>query len=526
MKKPYKYSALFLVVTLLFLTLKGCDEPVTATAIKAVANNVVVIGELSDVEPINYTIAQHPFMSAQGVNGMHGDSFSSDVHPAAGPIGNNSQITSRDGSRSPGGQCATMAFDREGRIISLCTGLFGFRLHLLSPRSLELLAEYELPTRPSTFESMKYQDMSYVMGDSSGAYFYLDNQDRVVLADSRQTIRRIGHRQTTTGQWEFYDVDAWDLSEQIPHDCVLPTNIFPSGECDPITAVMPDYKGFIWWVTRQGRLGTLDVSKSDPNKAVKMMRLQGEEIQNGFSVSQDGIYLVSDHALYAMTTDANGEPKVVWRESYDRGSKRKVGSINQGSGSTPTILGDRYITITDNADDKINLLVFLRQKNHIGERLICQVPLFTSEHSATDNSMIGINRSIIVENNAGYSHARAQTDWTNVGGGIVRVDIREDSSGCDVIWQSKEHSPSVVAKMSAGNGLAYFYGFETQTNGNNAWFVKALDFRTGETRIKFKVGDGQDVDNNWSPLTIAPDGTIYIGVLKGLIALWDEPIKL
>ncbi|TXS12925.1 hypothetical protein EAO71_36045, partial [Streptomyces sp. ms191] len=44
--------------------------------------------------------------------------------------------------------------------------------------------------------------------------------------------------------------------EKVPHDCVSWTNLFPSGVCDPVTSVMPDWDGRIWWVTRLGRVGT------------------------------------------------------------------------------------------------------------------------------------------------------------------------------------------------------------------------------------------------------------------------------
>ena len=73
------------------------------------------------------------------------------------------------------------------------------------------------------------------------------------------------------------------------------------------------------------------------------------------------MYIVSDHKMYAMLADPQGMPQVLWEESYDRGSGRKVGTINQGSGTTPTLIGDEYLTITDNADGRINLLVYRRK---------------------------------------------------------------------------------------------------------------------------------------------------------------------
>ena len=149
------------------------------------------------------------------------------------------------------------------------------------------------------------------------------------------------------------------------------------------------------------------------------------------------------------------------------------------------------------------------------------MPLFDDNHSVTDNSMIAFNRSILLENNAGYTSATVQQDWHNAGGGIVRVDIQQDDSGCDLIWHSDERSTSVVPKFSAQNGLAYFYTFEQQSDGQIAWYLTALDYETGKTQFKQLAGYGSNYDNNWAPLTLAPDGTAYVGTKAGLIAIWD-----
>ena len=310
-----------------------------------------------------------------------------------------------------------------------------------------------------------------------------------------------------------------DLSTLVPHDCVSPTNRRPKGECDPITAVMPDFDGRIWWVTRRGRVGTLDTETG----AVEALQLNGEEIQNGFSVARDGVYIVSDHAMYRFEADGEGRPQIGWREAYDRGTSRRTGTINQGSGTTPTLLGDHYVTITDNADGRMNLLVYRRDPEFAGEREICRVPLFDEGHSVTDNSMIGIGRTILLENNAGYTHSRAQQDWENAGGGITRVDIRADESGCDVVWESPERSTSVVPKLSLGSGLAYFYTFMPLDNGENAWYLTALDFDTGDTVFKILTGAGREFDNNWAPLTLGPDGTAYVGTAVGIVSIRDNP---
>ena len=508
------------IAALVLLFMLWNREPAMPEPIEDVLHNApTFVGAPAEPKPMSMDVEPHPFMAPQGFNSMHADGWSSDVHPGTGPLGINPQTASRQGSRMPGGQCATLTFDRDGRLVALCTAASGFRIYLMAPRSLELLAMIKLPTRPSTWEAIFTRDRSIIMEDSSGAYFYLDNQDRVVMADSNQTIRRVGHRQDHRGNWTFFDDGSWDLSDVVPHDCVSPTNRSPKGECDPITAVMPDFNGFIWWVTRNGRIGTLNTDSG----AVQLTRVDHEEIQNGFSVARDGVFIVSDHAMYRFESDAGGRPVIGWREAYDRGTNRKTGTINQGSGTTPTLLGDNYVTIADNADGRINLLVYRRDQDLDGQRLVCRVPLFDDGHSVTDNSMVAIDRSIILENNAGYTHSRAQQDWKNAGGGIVRVDIREDESGCNTIWTSDEHSTSAVPKLSLGNGLVYFYTFMQQHDGENAWYLTALDFETGKTNFKILTGTGRDFDNNWSPITLSPDGTAYVGTSRGIVAVWDVP---
>lgn len=509
----------YFLPVLTLLTLTACSPSREPQAIASAALEApAMIGRPAEAKPLRYTIPDHPYLAQGGRSYMHADGFSSDVHPGPAPLGHSPRVISRDGSPLPGGSCPIHTVTTDGKLVVLCANLFYFELQLLEPQSLEMLARFELPPRPSTYAALLSLDPSKIMTDTSGAYFYLDNRDRVVYADSRQHIRRIAHREASPGQWEFYDADDWDLSAEVPHDCVSLTHWNPTGECDPITGVMPDYNGLIWWMTRNGRLGTLNPETG----SIHAYQLDGEEIQNGASVATDGVYIVSDHAMYRFEAGAQGQPRIGWREVYDRGSSRKVGSINQGSGTTPTLLGEDYVTITDNADEQINLLVYRRQQAVVGERLVCKVPLFEAGASATDNTMVALERSIIIENNHGYISAFQQKDWSAVTGGISRIDVRADESGCDTVWTSSEKAPSVVPKMSAATGLVYFYTFEPQSNGENAWYLMALDFETGQTVFKIRTGAGSGYDNNWSPITLAPDGTAYVGTFEGLIAIKDS----
>lgn len=506
------------LAALCLAVLCGCSDGHRAVPIEG-QSHAVITGAAVVARPLDGAPTAHPFMAPPGRSAMHADGASSDAHPFPSPLGNDTRVHSRRGAVWAGGLCATVTFDREGNLIALCSSGVNLRLTLLAPRTLDTLAQYALPGRPSTFAALVHLDVEKIMSDTSGgAYFYLDHEDRVVLADSRQHVQRIGHRRSAAGGWEFYLDREWDLTAQVPNDCFDWNNWFPRGECDPMTAVMPDHRGLIWWVTRKGRIGTLNPDDG----RVRVMRLDGEEIQNGFSVAQDGVYIVSDHAMYGLQARPDGTPAVMWRESYDRGTSRKVGSINQGSGTTPTLLGDDYVSITDNADGRINLLVYRRRADVVGSRLVCRLPLFEAGASATDNSAIGFGRTLLIENNAGYHNAFVQRDWSAVAGGITRVDIGDDGRGCEVVWHSRERSPSTVPKLSLQTGLAYYYTFERLAErGDIQWYLTAIDVHSGETRLRVPTGVGRSFDNNWAPITLGPDGTAYVGVLRGLVAVWD-----
>ena len=465
----------------------------------------------------------HPHMAFEG-GGLHGNAYNSDLHVTPGPAGESSlQVTTRSVSAFPGGLCPTITFDKQGLIVAMCASFLGFEINLFEPHTLDLLATYKLVTRPSTFEALVKMNLDIIFLDTSGgSYFYLDNHDRVVLADAAQRIQRIAHRQKDNGEWEFYVTDMWDMKSLAPHDCLDINNWFPQGECDPITSVMPDYQGRIWWVTRQGRVGTVNPDTGN----MSMHHFKGEEIQNSLSADESGMYVITDYALYHMVADDKDMPQIIWKETYLRSNEYRYGNINNGSGTTPTLLDDdrgrKYVVITDAGSDSTGLVVYRRELDVKSERQICRVPLFLNEASAVEISPIGWGRSVIVKNDAGYRSAFHGTSEASIAGGIMRIDVRADDSGCDVVWTSPERVPAVVGKLST-NGLLYFYSFEEQEDGENAWYFIAIDFMTGKNVFKQFVGAGKNYDINWGSPAIARDGTVYLGILEGIIALKDQP---
>ena len=341
-----------------------------------------------------------------------------------------------------------MAITAHGLLVLQCGGAQNFTLRLVDPVTLKDLATYNLPPRPSTLQAAESANLDKVYSDSSGAYFYLDNRDRVVVADAAQHPQRIRIVQAQDGSWSFVRSDDWDLSTRLPHDCTTYTNPLPQGSCDPITGVLPDWHGLLWWITRYGRVGTLDPATGH----VHIRLLSGEEIENSHAVSEDGVAVVSDHAMYLFRASSSGAPSVVWRAPYDRGTARKVGQINQGSGTTPTFLGRNFVAITDNADARMHVLVYRRaaRRPHGQSRLFCSVPVFGTGRGATENSLVGWGDGLVVENNFGYLNPTTRLSGGTQPGGVTKVVVGKH--GCRVAWTGWTVSPSVVPKLARGNG--------------------------------------------------------------------------
>jgi hypothetical protein len=465
-------------------------------------------GALHVPEPLGLPYADaHPYMASHGVSSMHVDSFTTNAYPYPGPLGRSPEVSSRS-MGFIGGECPTINFDRSGRIVTVCVRRRTPWLMLLDPNTLEVLARYQLPKR-----NVPLFRIRKAMSDTSGgAYFYLDQYDRAVIGTSEGTIEIVALEGSGADE-HFVPVERIDLRAELRLE---------DGSLDKITAVMPDFDNNLWFVGRYGTVGLVT-----PRRELRALRLSNEEIENSFSVGPEGVYVVSDHALYRFGLDAARKPLVVWRERYDRGSQRKIGQINQGSGTTPTMLGEEYVAIADNAEPRMNVLVYKRGAGLEGQRLVCKVPVFEPGKSATENTLIGHGRSLIVENNAGYDLFLTMRGGKTSAPGLTRIDVRADESGCDLIWQSREVSQTTVPKLSTATGLVYLYTkLENPPEGADAYYFTALDFKTGKTVFRVLAGTGVRYDNNWAAISLAPDGTAYVGVLNGLIRVRDRATSL
>lgn len=82
---------------------------------------------------------------------------------------------------------------------------------------------------------------------------------------------------------------------------------------------------------------------------------------------------------------------------------------------------------------------------------------------------------------------------------------------------------STRARSRSANGLIYTNTKDPGPGTTDACYFTAIDFRTGETVWKQLAGTGLLYNNHYSGLHLSPNGTIYVGVGGGVVALRDGP---
>jgi hypothetical protein len=466
------------------------------------------LGHPAVAHPVRGTgrIPHNPFMAANGRSEIHDDGWQTDVNTWRGPLGRNPQTLSSYIQRD----CGSITFDRLGRVLSICIGASGPQLYMFDPNTLETLASYQLPYRnvgnvllyPNVFQDY-----------TGGGYFYLDNRDRIVAGTTTRHIYVVAE---TTGSPGFTLLHDYDL-----------TTVLNSTE--QLTSSLPDSHGLLWFVARKdGVVGTLNF-KTGKVHAIHLGVGTDGEIENSFATDQSGgVYIATNRKLYRFDA-RRAVPKITWQITYPNSHESKPGQVDDGTGTTPTVMPGGYVNITDNADP-MNLVVYrtarrlvrvVRRHHHRQQvslpRMVCKVPIFSRGSSSDENSVISAGRSMIAENNYGY-HDPSSVQGKVTAPGFVRVDINRNGRGCHRVWlNTSESAPTVVSKMALANGLIYTY----TTNPDGDWYWTALDFRTGRAVYKIFAGRGLGYNNNYSGISISPRGTEYLGALGGILLLRD-----
>ena len=441
--------------------------------------------------------AQHPFLAESQRSSMHGGAHNWDINTYPGPLGHKTISKHRKFS-SVIGVAPNISFDSQGRLITVSIKLNSIELHLLDPETLEPIAMLDLPPKASASDN------------SGGGYFHIDAKDRVLLAPANDTIS-IYEISESSGS------PKWQLAEQYDIAGLLP-------EGTNIHDVIPDWSGNLWFVTGGAYLGYRD--QGTGKFYTYELPAEGETIQNSFAVDEEGLYVASTDAIYQFQIDDDTkEPFYTWREDYENGTEQKPGTLSHGSGTSPTLIGHDLVAIADDGDPFTNIVVYQRSASIEGDRLICKVPLFEQGKSATENSLLVYGNAMVVQNDYGHIYTG---NALKTSPGIMRVDVRDDRSGCDVVWHNETFLSQSLPRLSTDTGLLYFYTFQKQKTEDffGGWYLSAVDWETGLPLWDRLIGRGtgsmiDTLSSVTAPVVLGPNGAAYVGIRTGVIMAKD-----
>ena len=432
---------------------------------------------------------QNPALATGQWSTIHNDAWMTDAYSAL-------RLLDPDGadvlSFFAGGDCASLLWNDVGELVAVCVSPTEVRAYVLDPRTLEPRIERRLAAKPLAADALT--------NFSGGGYAILDADQRLVTPLPGGVIARFDGR-------TLEPVDSFDVT-----DALLP------GE--GITSVVPDWSGLLWFVGREGSIGLLDPATGLPRAILAGPGGTPVDIENSFAVTEQGAYVVTGEELMLVAA-VDGAPAIQWRVGCDRGDRLKPGQTSRASGTTPTVLGDggRYVAITDNADPRMRVVVFDVSGPSPVER--CAVPVFADGMSATENSLIAMGDSLVVESNYGYTVTAVAGGHSTVPG-LARIDV--EGEGCRLTWESNDVTvPSLVSKGVMADGAVLTYTKEPSLLGTDAWWFTEVDAQSGEVRWRRLAGLGPLLNNHYAAGYVAPDGSIYVGTISGIVALVSVP---
>lgn len=472
-------AALFLVAAVACGSGRGPSS--TTTTSEAPASTTTAADGFGPTFPAN------PRTGPSGSATMHGDSGSSDTTPLEGPgVGPISVAVVPLGA-----VCSTIVVGSDGYPVALCTRVVDTRpvVHLLDPANGGSLASIELTPGELL----------------SGVYGYLDDRDRLVVVDGAGDLQWIAHRRTTDG-W------ALEVDRRIPLAASIPAG-------DAVTSVSADVRDGVWFATGAGVAGWVG-----DDGAVETLPLgAGERVANSISTAPEGAAVATDHALYLVERGAGDRLAVAWRTPYDRGPARKPGQLSWGTGSTPTFFGPSsgadYVAIVDNADPRVRLVVVRATGPRAGS-VLCATEVLGRGGPGSENSPIGVGRTVVVASTYGDEYPRLPADagpsvpeQAPFTGGMTRVDVRADETGCDVVWDTSTRSTAVPKLSTADHVITTMMAVPSDT-GPDTYEYAVIDPGTGDVLAQRPlvpgVGDPLQLAGTTGPGRVLWQGTLGV----------------
>lgn len=380
-----------------------------------------------------------------------------------GPGGESPQVRTRSYGLD---DCRRLEVDPHGWLVTVCGDAGHPVLRLIDAETLRPRAVKDLPARAA----------------DCPAAFVLDADGRAVVA-ARGRLLVVG-----TADAE----DDPDLTTEAGVDLGI-----ADGDC--VVGVAADEAGRAWFATRAGVAG---VVAGDRVASVDL----GDEVDRPLAAFAGGAYVAGAEGLHRVVLDGR-RVTVAWSAAYDGGGER---------GAAPVPLASGLVAVADNRDPRLQV-VFHRAAT--GE-VVCRAEVFGDGAGATDGGLVAAGDAVVVQNSHGYDGPLSTVLGRTTDRGIARVDVVDGA--CRVTWTTDLDVPSGAPAVSVPDGLVYAYVKRHSWLGVDAWYLAALDLRTGRLLWARRTGLGVLRDNHHGQITLGPGRAAYVPVLGGLVSVRDR----
>jgi hypothetical protein len=354
--------------------------------------------------------------------------------------------------------CHRTVFDDEGRLVLICGGDRP-TVRVVDPESLRQLRSAELPGSGCTGQ------LAVVAGD--------------LVASSGQRILTMS------------------VSDLVVESSVDLSRALGSGDC--VTGLGADEHGRVWFASRAGIAGFVD------GERLRVVDLD-DRVERPLTVAGDGAYVAGADALHRVVVAA-GKPTRAWDSPYDDGGSR---------GSAPVVLPDGLVAVADNRDPRLQVVFHEARTGDV----VCRAEVFDDDEGATDGGLVAAGTGVVVQNSHGYSGVRSTLLGRTTSRGIARVDLA--AGKCRVTWTTDMDAPSGAPAVSVEDGFVYAWTKRHSWLGVDAWYLSALDLRTGRLAWARRAGLSPLVDNHGGAVALGPDRAAYVPVLGGIVRVADR----